>query len=766
VLVPVGGIVASTLLYTITDVNTRRTVMKDCKWNPPTLGSKGLLFDDGGEAVNRERLNDIKDGSVLLKFLDESGSRSERRRAAKRVAKWQETDAYQAIIRGEAPLPKGWALHVREADNDRKDAVTVAGNILGLAAPTDPTRASVLNTPDGHAALTALIAAKRRQDHGVAFAWAHYDEQLVDLLAKNALQGDRDIAHFVSWHQKASKLTAHLEETTHTSLAALVALRARWILDEADLSNAADRDLLSVFVPDRYDRTGRIYDADWSTLNADVLVSCPSVLGEDWRPVAEAMRAFRRSSEFSQKNEFNVPQASPYVFIFERIDQLAKVAAQHELPAGSFSAHLGAPMFSSFPLDPDNKLGLRAVINESANHKDRRALALTLTVLNYVADRDEGLRLPDDLRDLEGSLSQFDAILSQVKTGIAQGRIAGPRADHALEYLHNPDTARPRASIARTTKTSSDEYQGYLSASLLGVERLDTPSEVLKALSETQRPGGGTGKDRSARSISGSTDWDGVEVSPNPSAQELVCVAALAASRAAESDLERVTEIADRIAAPATLVELARETAQSVKRDGRLSDETRARIAAVGLAHQLAADKDHPESVFGVKEFSDACQDLFSGASFSLPAEAAPATYRAAERLAAEASIGTAQLNRAELRERLSRPERGVGDALAEEATLARMRAGAGDILGVAAAPYLRPSQTGAPTSVAIALSPTTDPKTVAAAIRAQAPWATTALKVRERELLLDIETSADPVSVLEVLDAAVASVKPASPHA
>jgi hypothetical protein len=740
--------------------------MKDCKWNPPTNGIKAQHYDANGVIIPRERLNEIPDGDVMLKYFDESGSKLSRARAKKQVEKWRESGELAKILAGFSPLPEGWTLHLREAAADREDAAVLAARALGIPALSGPGLESLRAMPRYAQAMSALINGERL--HRLAPAPRHnaQDYPHIQRLAYESRAGVTDLTSFVRHFNKAYNVIAakNPDALGLDGPAAVLAMRAKWVLDQADLSAPENEHLLEIFFYNKNDRRqadpqGR-HDAYIGDIDADTLLRLAPLLGSDWQGAAKAIATYRRNDYRNKAaSDFNNVQPISYARIFSRLNAFHDLQSEHADSAGLLCRLWG-----------NSSHEVLTQVMRASGHTQRRALLLAADV--FIAEQEtqehRGVLLPDELSSRESRLEptqRFFAIARQLEIGLQTGAVAGTFVPHAVAYLNNQSSARPAAAIARGSNTPR---AGHISARSLGLYSLSTPSKVLEAaarvhpasdVSDTRRRLDGT----TTTAKHGGTAWDVVDVSTNPTAQELVCVAALAASRPLD-DSEmldpRRLQLADRLAEPLPLAALAKEAAAAASSGRRVAAELRARTAASGLAYELAADTAHPDSFFGVKEFTDACQDLFAHGAFELPADRTPGSLRALERLTEELKTGeptTSRSPRPTAGDREFGISRDTVRFLAEEASLARMRAAVGDQLGITSAPFVHTIENDEQyAKVALAVAPGADTQALANRVEALAqPWRVT---VRNHEVLIELADGADPFEALERLEGLAAA--------
>jgi hypothetical protein len=743
--------------------------MKDCKWNPPTNGIKAQHYDANGVIIPRERLNEIPDGDVMLKYFDESGSKLSRARAKKQVEKWRESGELAKILAGFSPLPEGWTLHLRESAADREDAAVLAARALGIPALSGPGLESLRAMPRYAQAMSALINGERL--HRLAPAPRHnaQDYPHIQRLAYESRAGVTDLTSFVRHFNKSYNVIAakNPDALGLDGHAAVLAMRAKWVLDKADLFAPENEHLLEMFSyshTDRYHAEPHVkdrVDEHVGNIDADLLVAVAPLLGSDWRGAAKAIATYRRH-DYQNKaaSDFNNGRPISYARIFSRLNAFHDLQSEHADSAGLLCRLWG-----------NSSHEVLTQVMRAGVHTQRRALLLAADV--FIAEQEAqehgGVRLPDALSARESRLEptrRFYAIARQLEIGLQTGVIAGTFVPHAVAYLNNQSSARPVAAIARGSNTPRT---GHISADSLGLDSLSTPSKVLKAAARvhphanrfktTDKLLDGT----PSTAKHGGTKWDVVDVSANPTAQELVCVAALAASRPLGDsemlDAHRL-QLADRLAKPLPLAALAKEAAAAASSGRRVSAELRARTAASGLAYELAADTAHPDSFFGVKEFTDACQDLFAHGAFELPADRTPGSLRALERLTEELKTGeptTSRSPRPTSGDREFGISRDTVRFLAEEASLARMRAAVGDQLGITAAPFVLTIENDEQyAKVALAVAPGADTQALADRVEALAqPWRVT---VRNHEVLIELADGADPFEALERLEGLAAA--------
>ena len=729
--------------------------MKDCKWNPPTLGTKGQLFDIKGGRVSREGLSSVTDGSVLLKFIDDTADRESRKKAEKMVAHWRKTGELENILSGAVNTPHGWQLHVREAVTDRKDPLEVAAGMLDVKRMDYNTRHRIRRDRHANEALTTVIMSERRYRLGLKSSFDDADGALAAIISSSR---DIDLASFVANYAQTlsfTRLTSGTRYPDNTPMAAVVfALRAKSFLDTHNLFyDERDAALCEAF---RYrPEESRVASngnsdrfSDPSAIDADVLKAFRPLFATNPSIGATSLdvaRAFRDRYEYGQAVLFaRGPEHDPgiqYSQLFTAARLFVDLNAQH-------------------PARTEPSLG-----QHLEDHQDMAWILTQRPTVNTVRSM---LLAADLMPEGRSDKKRFSQLQQHLSHGFSTGRIAGPSREHAAAYLKDPYNARPYAAIERGADHTGTPRAGAINASILGLTSLHVPSEVVAAV-KSYDPAYLTKNVHSTRELLDGTKhsapiegtaWDTVEVSANPSAQELVCVAALAAFRATID--EQTIDLADRIAAPASLADLTVEVAHDVERDGYISDLVRARLAAHGLSHRLAADDRDSNSTHGVKEFTDACQDFFAGESFQLSSEAAPAAYRAARRFADETKNGTKPLDRDALRERLKqdRVEHVSGDGvLVEEAVLAQMRTAGGSRLDVTAAAFIRPLRNGRPPSeIAIVMTASTNANEVASHVSSRLPALAASVYVLNDEVRVDV-TGHDPVAVLEDIDAAINSL-------
>jgi hypothetical protein len=107
--------------------------MKDCKWNPPTAGTKGIHVSPDGEILDRTALNDVEESTVLLKLIESSGKPKVRRAAARQIEQWRKDGTLARFISGELDPPGNWVRHVRwrELDTTNGSSSGRASNATG-----------------------------------------------------------------------------------------------------------------------------------------------------------------------------------------------------------------------------------------------------------------------------------------------------------------------------------------------------------------------------------------------------------------------------------------------------------------------------------------------------------------------------------------------------------------------------------------------------------------------------------------------------------
>lgn len=744
--------------------------MKDCKWNPPTSGSKGQLFLVDGTRVDRERLKDVPDGTLLLKFFDDRASRGDRRRAEKEFAKWRDTvllknynhgnlphseeergSLAQSYLRDDMRLegrhnevaegalrpPAGWAVHVRDSAVDKIGDITevdLVAEILGKPLQ----RSGVKPVVDAatREALAEIIAVHRLGQTRRLSAL----DTVKSLTASQVTGAGLDMNSFLTRFSAARVVLAAAtpgQQDTSAAAAAVLALRAKWLLDTLDPRDPADREILRMFSPNSFDRG--FPDRDPSVVDADVLLAAEPIFNCGWRTIAEEI--MKRRSESESRNIVEPQNATPYNKYFARIGQFSQLRQAH--------AGVSQEALSRFFDNPDTVAHL-LFEQVGGDLGSQRSLLLAVELLALEdGEREFRPRLPDDLP--YDDYNRLLGLTKRLSKGHRTGRISGTNLKVAEAYLSDPENARPYLDVTRKVPSHTRPPVGAINSTELNLAKMEVPSEVVKALN--------------ALPFDRRTAWDGVQLSAKPSSQELVCTAVLARARAhASTDRpgklllsKEVEELADQIASRSSLADLARSIASESRNGPVLSDGLRASLAASGISQRLAVDV-FEHSVDGVKEFSDACQDLLATGSFDLPERAAPPTYKAGLRLSSEVAGVSQPSDSTDTRRRLedARGVLGLTDVLLEEEALARMRVLAG--IGVSAAPYLRSRSGDLEASRAVvAVAPGIDATSLLGVLKSALPDLAPHIRLRDQEVLIDARLD-DPLSTLETLHSALSA--------
>lgn len=746
--------------------------MKDCKWNPPTSGSKGQLFLSDGTRVSRDQLKHIPDGTILLKFFDDRASKSDRRRAEKEFTQWRDnvllkgynygrlphseteranlaktylkeawrpTGRSREVVEGALRPPAGWAVHVRDSVVDKVEDITevdLIADILGAPRPRSASKPVVDQAT--REALAEIIAVHRLGKVVHLSALATVKSLTESQAAASGLDMERFLSRFSSARAVLASTTPGRQDTS-AAAAAVMALRAKWLLDTLDPSSPADRDILLMFSHNDYD--AGYPDQNPSVVDADVLLAVEPIFNSNWRTIADEI--LKRRAESESRNVAEPHKVTPYNRYFATLNQISQLEKEHDVATpAELSRYFGSPAAAAHALFDKVGGGLAS----------QRSLLLAVDLLSLEdGDRDFRPRLPDDLphKDYERLME----LTKRLERGHRAGRISGTNLKVAEAYLSDPENARPYLDTRREAPASAAPPAGFINAPELNLSRMEVPSEVVKAVNGLP--------------VHKRTAWDGVQLSPKPSSQELVCTAVLATARAAAADnsmtglrlSEEAEQLADRIASRSSLADLARSIASEAKNDGVLSSGLLASLAASGISHRLSVDV-FQHSLDGVEEFSGACQGLLTTGHFVLPERATPPSYKAGLRLCKEVAGDYRYSDSAHIRRRLedARSVPDIADVLLEEEALARMRVLAG--IGVEAAPYLR-SRSGdlSASRAAVAVAPGVDAVSLTDAVKAALPSLASHVKRRDQEVLIDAPLD-DPLGTLEALQTALSTIR------
>lgn len=459
--------------------------MKDCKWNPPTARAKGIHFSPDGAILDRRALNDVEDGTVLLKLVELTGNSKVRRTAARQVEQWRKDGTLDRIISGEIDPPENWVRHIRHHDLDKasvKELMTsseglVSGETLVLrtvgalfydaydGGPYDDSPLFSRAYPEGHAqranllqaSLTTLVREGRLTKDDLK-ALHERTQSFVDANQNKAVVGR-------AFDLSTSPLTATELAVRHGSFLLL--------LDPKNPDDVKKADLL------RHARTS--FDSpSWSSL-----VDPSEVLNHAF----SSQTAADTLSDLSNRLHLISKSAGPYVKDFNRLRNVEEMRTNRRAA-----------------------LELLSVLHDPL---DQRALAVVLATVSTHASGDPTV-LANATPNLPDGTSDLDRLTRAVAVGLKDGRIHGDPKQASKLAL---DVLAGRDIPADTTITAkSDWHYGTLGALSVG------------ALTQRARPDANV-TEILRQASSSMTHWDTIVLPERPDPREVLAAVALRQAR-------------------------------------------------------------------------------------------------------------------------------------------------------------------------------------------------------------------------------------------
>jgi hypothetical protein len=493
--------------------------MKDCKWNPPTFGSKGQHFALDGTPLERADLASIPDGTPLLKFLDDTGDRKSRRRAARELERLQASGTLEAILDGTIDPPAGWAVHIRDAERDR----------------LDPKKMVTMATQH-----VALLFRFIREDDQVFSPRAYKDAQIaIEMLLRQGRITKADLAQPLAGSSRNLERDAYI--SPRRGFQAALALGA-------SLPVALELSLRHGDLPAVIDQT------DPQAAHKLMLLRLTSTNLNPYLPSAIPPA---RLLEY----------ATGVGMSFTRFDELAKRSRDVALAAGPFATKL-LDSVTTAKGEPSPEL-LLSVLKDPV---DQRALAAVLTAAksfsNSPSDPDPVATLAAAATGLPDGASDLDRLVRAAAAGIRARHITGTPEEAGaalLDFLAGSPGTPPRTRVEPRDGWSHGPLGVTTTQKLLGTDRpgsastdpdLDATKARLAAACE--------------RAADGS--WDTLLLPAKPTPADVALAALLELSTTAPSDdlLSEAARVATEVGASRSLRDLARHAAESGTVTGEL----------------------------------------------------------------------------------------------------------------------------------------------------------------------------------------------------
>lgn len=460
--------------------------MKDCKWNPPTANVKGIHFSPTGEMLERAELNDVEDGTVMLKLVELTGKSKARRQAARQIQQWRQDGTLERIISGEIDPPGNWVRHIRNRFLD--------------AAPTREMTASVAAELTGENLVPRAL--------GALFFDAYDGGPYLD-------SPNYAVAYPENYAQRANLLRASLTMLVREgrlSREDLIALHSR-------TRSFVDANQNNAIVSHAF----KLHPS--STLATELAVRHGSFIFHlDPQDPDDAKKAeLLRHARVSFDDPAWSAVVSPHVLLDHAftsqtpIDTIADLSSRlHNI---ALSAGSSIENFNRFRGDEPKLKATRAETLEllSVLHDplDQRAFAIATAMIAKFADGDPAA-LASSTPNLPDGVSDLDRLTRAVAVGLKEGRIHGEpeiAAQLALDLLAGKEVA-PDATIIAAADWQFGSLGTLTTSSLMN--RAGKEATVAEILRAAPAP---------------SNHWDTIVISKNPDPREVLAAVALRQAR-------------------------------------------------------------------------------------------------------------------------------------------------------------------------------------------------------------------------------------------
>lgn len=672
--------------------------MKDCKWNPPTAGYKGLHFDSRGDLMERQVLQSTLNGERMLKFLDESGSRKARRTAARQIARWQEDGTYLALLEGKIDPPAGWVLHIRDVAEDPR------------GVPLDILMNSKWDT----------------SQHVIPDSESYQLSAIATSLYRQGRLGVKDLAHAV-WYSDtpfperwshASQLTANPTERFLLSINA--DNQALSCLDPADPLLQAKIDLFTKHGLNTVRMTAAQEFVGAFSNPTSTTSSMLNGLAQHADP-ASACKALNQMAVFFDSRLRRVRLGdvadSPLDIVTACDTNMKRHALQLALGAAAIDGTGRVTRASEH----------NRILEDLAELADKNGLCGSQNVFSITARKHDPV----------------EVVAAVLHEALIDGVLAGPDPQAALAYLTDPTNEQfktPRVALLSEADDiySNNEFIRTLEARGLATRptpplghvdlrhNIESPSAILKANERNF--------DQLLRH-----EVTGLYVSETPQPAELALAAGLAVLRHHGHISSEQGERLDAVVMQDRFSDIARD---ALAKQG-ISEDIKARLASNTLRHDPSA--------IAPADFTKAVTGLLIDGTFDLDTSAT-AAHRVVSSVLSEQAGSAPRTWRDTLDDIALLDPDSAARALEEGVLLAKTRAANGRTLGVAAVPFIRQGSTSAHNTASIALEPTVDPSQVIELIKEHAPLLSEVV-VREGEIAIPLNEFSAPAAALETLD-------------
>lgn len=705
--------------------------MKDCKWNPPTAGSKGLHFTEDGKLLTRAELAELEPGTKVYKFLDESGERTTRRKAQRQLERLLAADTQNADLpleyRPAWPTEGNWVVHTR-SDDDKLSAEANLALALGIPrylATNVFFRSQYMNahakltSPENAAATAELINMHRN------------GELTKDLLGGLRSRGTGPVVPGLASREEALMTYLSRETAITDFLNALPVARALTT-----------------------DRRAQVIFALNAGHHADALARLPEELRDTALDLfinqglnaatLDGVKVLGRPEDILRRLVESTGGGVMMDVTVTRLTELSQMLSQTGL-----SSRFVAPRFQAVV----GEYSLPEVLEYSGSFAGKRALGLAITTARVISDSGDSGAIRDlaasarNSRLVENPLtSQLCQVQAALTDALKSGKLAVDASPVMVrQYLENPSDPifdTPRIALASHFSSSKDDVPvipvGYIDmAALRPPSQSPDTASIRTALFD----------------VAGPESCDGVMLTTYVTPVDIATVSTIALKRAHGTVSTEQLDRADKISANASLAEIARDA---------LSE-----ITAGPSGYEI------PDMVLARLAMNEKCRGYW------------PPSQELVEQVTSFITTGSGQVGDADQLQNLSaikqlaairdgsKPEtwqakstrldvadtQTLRDCIAADGLLARLRA---EVLAEPAVAYLRPSdglEREIGTSVVIALAPSTDPAKVTALLQQRFPLSEGAIQVRNEEVVVSVNILTDPFRAASQIEEALAAL-------